>query len=88
MDPRAGRWANTSLGDYLVPVNADTPEVVVDTIEVADEQVNPLGMKGVGEIGVVGAAAAIANAVHHATGQRIRTLPLTVEAMLAPDSTP
>ena len=46
MDPRAGRWANTSLGDYLVPVNADTREVVVDTIEVADEQVNPLGMKG------------------------------------------
>ena len=82
MDPHTGRWANASLGDYLVPVNADAPDVVVDTIEVPDAVVNPLGVKGVGEIGLVGAAAAIANAVHHATGRRLRTLPITVEDLL------
>ncbi|MFY1672241.1 xanthine dehydrogenase family protein molybdopterin-binding subunit [Plantactinospora sp. WMMB334] len=82
MDPHTGRWANASLADYLVPVNADAPDIVVDTIEVADPVVNPLGVKGVGEIGVVGTAAAIANAVHHATGRRIRDLPITVEALL------
>ncbi|MGW3604654.1 xanthine dehydrogenase family protein molybdopterin-binding subunit [Micromonospora sp. NPDC005161] len=82
MDPRSGRWANASLGDYLVAVNADAPDVMVDTIEVHDEVVNPLGMKGVGEIGVVGAAAAIANAVHHATGRRQYELPITLEKLL------
>src|SRR5690606_6258162 len=60
MDPHSGRWANASLADYLVPVNADAPDVVVETIEVADGHVNPIGTKGVGEIGVVGAGAAIA----------------------------
>ena len=63
MDPRQGRWANASLGDYLVAVNADAPEVDVELVEIHDEVVNPLGVKGVGEIGQVGAAAAIANAV-------------------------
>ncbi|MBM7489727.1 xanthine dehydrogenase YagR molybdenum-binding subunit [Micromonospora luteifusca] len=82
MDPRLGRWANASLGDYLVAVNADAPDVVVDTIEVHDEVVNPLGMKGVGEIGVVGAAAAIANAVYHATGRRQYELPIMLEKLL------
>ncbi|GGO14913.1 xanthine dehydrogenase family protein molybdopterin-binding subunit [Micromonospora parathelypteridis] len=82
MDPRSGRWANASLGDYLVAVNADAPDVVVDTVEVHDEVVNPLGMKGVGEIGVVGAAAAIANAVHDATGRRQYELPITLEKLL------
>jgi xanthine dehydrogenase YagR molybdenum-binding subunit len=70
---------NTSLGDYLVPVNADAPDVDVELVEVQDEVVNPLGVKGVGEIGQVGAAAAIANAVFHATGRRVRELPITVE---------
>ncbi|MEV4630014.1 xanthine dehydrogenase family protein molybdopterin-binding subunit [Micromonospora sp. NPDC049523] len=82
MDPRTGRWANPSLGDYLIPVNADAPDVVVETIEVTDTVVNPLGVKGVGEIGIVGAAAAIANAVHHATGRRIRKLPISLEDLL------
>ncbi|WBB67460.1 xanthine dehydrogenase family protein molybdopterin-binding subunit [Micromonospora sp. WMMD812] len=82
MDPRIGRWANASLADYLVPVNADVPDVVVDTIEVRDDVVNPIGIKGVGEIGVVGAAAAIANAVHHATGRRQYELPITLEKLL------
>jgi len=82
MDSRLGRWANASLGDYLVPVNADAPDVEVELIEVADAIVNPLGVKGVGEIGQVGAAAAIANAVFHATGYRARELPITVEQLL------
>jgi xanthine dehydrogenase YagR molybdenum-binding subunit len=82
MDPDTGRWANASLADYLIPVNADVPDVVIDTIEVPDSVINPLGVKGVGEIGIVGAAAAIANAVHHATGRRIRSLPITIEHLL------
>jgi xanthine dehydrogenase YagR molybdenum-binding subunit len=82
MDTRTGRWANASLGEYLVPVNADAPEVEVELIEVEDKIVNPLGVKGVGEIGQVGAAAAIANAVFHATGRRVRTLPIRIEHLL------
>ncbi|MFI6317827.1 xanthine dehydrogenase family protein molybdopterin-binding subunit [Nonomuraea sp. NPDC050556] len=82
MDPRYGRWANASLGDYLLPVNADVPDVIVETVEVDDPVVNPLGIKGVGEIGMVGMAAAIANAVHHATGRRVRSFPITIESLL------
>jgi xanthine dehydrogenase YagR molybdenum-binding subunit len=82
MDSRLGRWAHVSLGDYLVPVNADAPEVDVELIEVQDDVVNPLGVKGVGEIGQVGAAAAIANAVFHATGHRVRELPIAPEHLL------
>jgi len=82
MDPTAGRWANTSLGDYLVPVNADAPEVGVELIEVEDHVTGPLGVKGVGEIGQVGSAAAVANAVYHATGYRPRELPIAVEHLL------
>jgi xanthine dehydrogenase YagR molybdenum-binding subunit len=82
MDSRVGRWANASLGEYLVPVNADAPDVDVELVQVRDEVVNPLGVKGVGEIGQVGAAAAVANAVFHATGRRVRDLPITVEQLL------
>jgi xanthine dehydrogenase YagR molybdenum-binding subunit len=82
MDTRQGRWANASLGDYLVAVNADAPDVDVELIEIHDDVVNPLGVKGVGEIGQVGAAAAIANAVFHATGRRVRELPIAVEHLL------
>jgi xanthine dehydrogenase YagR molybdenum-binding subunit len=83
MDTSLGRWANASLGDYLVPVNADAPDVDVELIEVEDHVTGPLGVKGVGEIGQVGAAAAIANAVYHATGYRVRELPIGVEHLLA-----
>lgn len=79
MDPRTGRWVRDSLGDYLVAVNADAPDVTVELVEVEDRIVNPLGVKGVGEIGQVGANAAIANAFHHATGRRVRGMPITVE---------
>lgn len=82
MDARRGRWVASSLGDYLVPVNADAPEVDIELIEVEDKIVNPLGVKGVGEVGQVGAAAAISNAIHHATGRRIRKMPNTIEGLL------
>ncbi|MFE7329858.1 xanthine dehydrogenase family protein molybdopterin-binding subunit [Streptomyces sp. NPDC057565] len=82
MDPNRGRWVASNLGDYLVPVNADAPEVEIELVEVEDKIVNPLGVKGVGEVGQVGAAAAIANAIHHATGRRIRKLPITIEDLL------
>jgi xanthine dehydrogenase YagR molybdenum-binding subunit len=84
MDPRHGRWAANNLGEYLVPVNADAPDVTVEFVEVTDDVVNPLGVKGIGEIGLVGAAAAIANAVFHATGRRIRQLPITAELAMDP----
>jgi xanthine dehydrogenase YagR molybdenum-binding subunit len=82
MEPGLGRWAKASLGDYLVAVNADVPDVDVELVEVHDDIVNPLGVKGVGEIGQVGAAAAIANAVFHATGYRVRELPIAIEHLL------
>jgi len=83
MDSGEGRWANTSLGDYLVPVNADAPDVEVELVEVEDPIAGPLGVKGVGEVGQVGVAAAIANAVFNATGYRARELPIAVEHLLA-----
>jgi xanthine dehydrogenase YagR molybdenum-binding subunit len=84
MDVRYGRWGTSSLGEYLVPVNADAPDVTVELIEIEDEGINPLGVKGVGEIGQVGVAAAIANAVFNATGRRIRALPLAAELVMDP----
>jgi xanthine dehydrogenase YagR molybdenum-binding subunit len=80
-DPGTGRITNANLGDYLVPVNADVPEL--DVLFVGEpDRYNPIGVKGVGEIGLVGMAAAIANAVFHATGRRIRSLPITVDQLL------
>jgi xanthine dehydrogenase YagR molybdenum-binding subunit len=84
MDSRYGRWGAISLGEYLVPVNADTPEITIEFVEVEDSGINPLGVKGVGEIGQVGSAAAIANAVFNATGRRIRELPLAAELVMDP----
>jgi xanthine dehydrogenase YagR molybdenum-binding subunit len=84
MDPRHGRWAASNLAEYLVPVNADAPEVTVEFVEVHDELVGPLGAKGVGEIGQVGVAAAVANAVFHATGRRVRELPIAPELTMDP----
>jgi xanthine dehydrogenase YagR molybdenum-binding subunit len=82
MDGRYGRWSATNLAEYLVPVNADAPDVTVEFVEVHDDVVGPLGAKGVGEIGQVGTAAAIANAVFHATGRRIRQLPMLPELVM------
>ena len=80
-DPETGRIANATFGDYLIPANADVGEIDVLFVGTPDT-VRPLGIKGLGEIGVVGVSAAIANAVHHATGRRIRSLPITVEQLL------
>ncbi len=80
-DPATGRIANANLGDYLVPVNADVPGLEVLFVGEPD-RFNPIGVKGVGEIGLVGMAAAIANAVFHATGRRIRSLPITIDRLL------
>ncbi len=82
MDTGLGRWANASLGDYLVPVNADAPAVDIALIEVDDPVTGPLGVKGVGEIGQVGSGAAVANAVFHATGVRVRDRPITADHLL------
>jgi xanthine dehydrogenase YagR molybdenum-binding subunit len=81
-DHRLNRIVNASLGDYLVPVNADVQEIVVECIAEDDPYVNPLGVKGVGEVGMAGVAPAIANAVYHATGIRVRELPITIEKLL------
>ncbi|MHB1951480.1 MAG: xanthine dehydrogenase family protein molybdopterin-binding subunit [Acidiferrobacteraceae bacterium] len=83
-DERHGRIVTDNLADYLVPVNADIPDIEVDFINEPDPFINAPGVRGVGEIGITGTAAAIANAVYHATGQRIRDLPITSERLLAP----
>jgi xanthine dehydrogenase YagR molybdenum-binding subunit len=82
LDPRDGRPANAHMADYLVPVNLDTPELEAHFVEEVDPYVNPLGVKGLGEIALVGMAPAIANAVFHATGKRVRSLPIRIEDVL------
>ena len=77
-----GRFINHSFGEYHVPVNADIHDIDVIFVEEHDDVVNPIGAKGLGEIGVVGVAAAIANAVFHATGKRIRELPITLDKVM------
>lgn len=79
-DPGSGRIANATFGDYLIPVNADVPDMQVVFVGRPD-RFNPIGVKGVGEIGLVGMGAAIANAVHHATGRRVRSLPITIDRL-------
>lgn len=82
IDRRTARYVNCNLSDYLMPVNADVPSVEVILVPEKDDIVNPLGMKGVGELGIVGMNAAIANAVYHATGRRVRELPIRIEALI------
>mgnify|MGYP003582538116 CR=1 FL=1 len=82
IDHRLGRYMNHNLAEYHIPVNADIGEIEVIFVDEPDEIVNELGSKGVGEIGVVGVAAAVANAVFHATGRRVRDFPLTVEKLM------
>ena len=82
IDHRYGRIMNANIAEYLVPVNADVQSVEVIFVDEPDEIINPLGIKGVGEIGIVGVAAAIANAVYHATGKRVRDLPITLDKLL------
>jgi xanthine dehydrogenase YagR molybdenum-binding subunit len=82
IDLKTARYVNDNLADYLVPVNADIPEVDIIMVPEADDKVNPLGIKGIGEIGIVGMNAAVANAVFNATGKRIRDLPIRAEKLL------
>jgi xanthine dehydrogenase YagR molybdenum-binding subunit len=81
-DERTGRIMNANLGEYLVPVHADVPAIESIIVPEDDPYVNEIGVKGIGEIGIVGVAAAIANAVYHATGVRVRDLPITPEKLL------
>jgi xanthine dehydrogenase YagR molybdenum-binding subunit len=80
-DHRFGRIVNANIAEYHVPVNADVHDIKVIFVDEPDEAVNPLGIKGLGEIGIVGVAAAIANAIYHATGKRIRDLPITLDKL-------
>jgi xanthine dehydrogenase YagR molybdenum-binding subunit len=82
IDQHFGRIMNHNLAEYHVPVNADVHDIDVIFVEENDSIVNPLGVKGLGEIGLVGVAAAIANAVFHATGKRVRELPITLDKVL------
>jgi len=81
VDARNGRVVNPGLAEYLVPVHADVPAIEVHWLDKPDPQA-PLGARGIGEIGITGVAAAVANAVYHATGRRIRDLPITPEKLL------
>lgn len=82
-DERRGRIVNDNLADYLVPVNADAPEIDVHFIDKPDPYFNSIGARGLGEIGITGIPAAIANAVYHACGARFRSLPITPDLLLA-----
>jgi xanthine dehydrogenase YagR molybdenum-binding subunit len=84
MDRRSGRPMNANLAEYHVPVNADIPSVEAILVEEHDPHVNALGIKGVGEIGITGTAGAIANAVWHATGVRVRRFPITLDQLIEP----
>ena len=83
VDPSVGGFVGTDLAQYHIPVNADVPDVEIAWLEEEDPHLWPGGGKGIGEIGIVGTAAAIANAVYHATGRRVRDLPITPARLLA-----
>ena len=82
IDLRSGRPMNPNLGEYHIPVNADVPSIEAILVEERDTKVNALGIKGVGEIGITGSAGAIANAVWHATGTRIRRFPISLDQLI------
>lgn len=82
LDPRFGHVVNHDFAEYHIPTNADVGEVDVAWIDEEDPHVNPMGSKGIGEIGIVGSPAAIANAVYHATGIRVRDLPITPDKLI------
>jgi xanthine dehydrogenase YagR molybdenum-binding subunit len=81
-DPQSGAPINSSLADYIVAVNADVPPIEVHFLDFPDKEINELGARGIGEIGLAGIAAAITAAVHHATGVRVRELPVKIEDLL------
>lgn len=82
VDDRYGRIANASLADYLLPVNADIGEIDVSALDIPDYKLDTLGARGVGEIGITGTGAAVCNAVYHATGKRVRDMPITPDKLM------
>ena len=82
LDARYGRYTNANLGEYHVPVNADVGTLDISFVGAGDPYINPLGARGIGEIGITGVSGAIANAVYHATGVRVRDLPVTLDKLL------
>ena len=82
LDVRNGRFVNANLSEYHVPVNADIGSIDVSFVDEDDPHVNPLGVKGIGEIGITGVAGAIANAIHNASGTRVRSLPITLDKVM------
>lgn len=85
LDARDGRPVNAHMADYLVPVNLDMGELKAIFVDEADAHVYALGVKGLGEIALIGMAPAIGNAVYHATGRRVRELPIRIESLLGGD---
>jgi xanthine dehydrogenase YagR molybdenum-binding subunit len=81
-DEDLGRVVNNNLAEYHVPVNADIGSIETFWVEEEDLHVSPIGAKGIGEIGITGAAAAVANAIYHATGKRVRDLPITPDKLI------
>ena len=82
IDPTYGRTVNENFAEYHVPVNADIHEIDVTAVGIPDYKFNPLGSRGIGEIGITGAAAAISNAIYNATGKRVRDLPITLDKIM------
>jgi len=85
LDVRYGRYTNANLAEYHVPVNADIGLLDISFVGQPDPHINPLGARGIGEIGITGVAGALANAVYHATGVRVRDLPLTLDKVMGPN---
>ena len=81
LDHALGRFMNHNLGEYHVPVNADIGHIDVIFVDEPDDKASPIGVKGLGEIGIVGTGAAVANAIYHATGVRVRDLPITIDKL-------
>ena len=82
LDKHLGTYTNVNFAEYMVPTNADVRSIEIILVPEEDAHVNPIGVKGIGEIGIVGVAPAIANAVFHATGKRVRDLPITIEKLM------
>jgi xanthine dehydrogenase YagR molybdenum-binding subunit len=82
IDSHYGRTVNSNLAEYHVPVNRDIGHIDVTVLDIPDTKFNPLGARGIGEIGITGAAAAVANAIYNATGKRIRDYPITPDKIM------